>query len=420
LSYELFIARRYLKSKQRSGFLSIITFIAVGGVIIGVAALVIMLSVTNGFSGEVKNRLIGMNAHVTVGRHHGKAIDRPDTLLPRVSAAPGVLGAAPIVEGKLILATNHETHASDGVIVWGIDPESFSQVSDLPGHLQYYPEGEFHFEPPVGEKYPGIIVGASLANRLRIGPGDRVYLVSFPQEKPLEEILMDGLTPKLHPFIVTDLFASGMYHYDDTYAFVWIEDAQQVLSMEGVSSIHVRLGDMDEATDVRNLLAEELGYPFRVSDWTQQFPELFHWMELEKIVIFVALSLIIIVAAFNIMSILTMSILMKTPEIGILRAMGARAKGIRRIFVFQGLFIGVFGTTVGCLIGFVVCVLQDRFQIVSIPSDIYIISSLPVDMQPLDFLYVSAMSIGICLLASAIPARKAASLEPVDAIRYIM
>jgi lipoprotein-releasing system permease protein len=288
------------------------------------------------------------------------------------------------------------------------------------GELQYYPEGEFHFEPPVGEKYPGIIVGASLANRLRIGPGDRVYLVSFPQEKPLEEILMDGLTPKLHPFIVTDLFASGMYHYDDTYAFVWIEDAQQVLSMEGVSSIHVRLGDMDEATDVRNLLAEELGYPFRVSDWTQQFPELFHWMELEKIVIFVALSLIIIVAAFNIMSILTMSILMKTPEIGILRAMGARAKGIRRIFVFQGLFIGVFGTTVGCLIGFVVCVLQDRFQIVSIPSDIYIISSLPVDMQPLDFLYVSAMSIGICLLASAIPARKAASLEPVDAIRYIM
>jgi lipoprotein-releasing system permease protein len=417
VSYELFVARRYLKSKQRSGFLSVISFIAVGGVILGVAALVIMLSVTNGFSGEVKNRLIGMNAHVSIGRYYGTPIEHADTLMARISAMSGVRGAAPIVEAKLGMYTEKGDFA--GVVVWGIDPATFGQVSDLPDHLEYDRDGQFHFEPPEGEKYPGVIVGASLANRLRIGVGDRVFLLSI-QKRPIEEVLMDGLAPKYHPYIVTDLFASGMYHYDDTFAFVAIDDGRRMLAIDGVSAIHLRIDDLDSASSLRSKLDDDLGYPFRITDWTQQFPELFHWMELEKIVIFTALSLIIVVAAFNIMSILTMSILIKTPEIGILRAMGARAKGIARVFVFQGLFIGVFGTALGCLIGLVVCLVQDRFQIISIPSDIYIISSLPVDMQPLDFLAVSIMSIVICLLAAAIPARKAASLEPVEAIRYIV
>lgn len=416
MSYELFVARRYLKSKQRSGFLSVITFIAVGGVILGVAALVIMLSVTNGFSGEVKNRLIGMNAHVTLGRYYGTPIEQADTLAQFVQRVAGVQGVAPIVEAKLMIATDDD---ADGVIVWGIEPETFRQVSDLPDHLEYDREGQFHFGVPEGEKFPGIVIGASLATRLRVGLGDRVYLLSV-RSRPLEEVMMDGLMPKIHPFVITDLFSSGMFHYDDTYAFVDLDEARKIQQIEGVSALHLRLADMDDATDVSAQLNEQLGYPLRASDWTQQFPELFHWMELEKIVIFLALSLIIVVAAFNIMSILTMSIMIKTPEIGILRAMGARAGGIRRVFVLQGLFIGVFGTGLGNLIGLAVCVLQDRFQIVSIPSDIYIISSLPVDMQILDFAAVSVMTVVICLLAAAIPARRASSLEPVDAIRYIM
>lgn len=417
MSYELFVARRYLKSKQRSGFLSVITFIAVGGVILGVAALVIMLSVTNGFSGEVKNRLIGMNAHVSIGRYYGAPIEQADTLIAHVAGMSGVRGAAPIVEAKLGLYTDEGDFA--GVIVWGIDPSTFGQVSDLPNHLEYDKAGQFHFDPPDGGKFPGIVVGASLANRLRIGVGDRIFLLSV-QKRPIEEVLMDGLAPKYHPFVVTDLFASGMYHYDDTFAFVSIDDARRILAIDGVTAIHLRIDDLDDATTLRSQLDDDLGYPFHISDWTQQFPELFHWMELEKIVIFTALSLIIVVAAFNIMSILTMSILIKTPEIGILRAMGARAKGIARVFVLQGLFIGVFGTALGCLIGLAVCVVQDRFQVISIPSDIYIISSLPVDMQLLDFVAVTVMSVVVCLLAAAIPARKAASLEPVEAIRYIM
>ncbi|MCY3738263.1 MAG: ABC transporter permease [Gemmatimonadaceae bacterium] len=417
MGYELFVSRRYLQSKQRPGFLSVIAFIATGGVVLGVAALIIMLSVTNGFTGEVRARLIGMNAHVSVWRYHGDPIAAADTLAGRLARRPGVAATAPIVESKLVLANAEDD--MDGVVVWGVDPGSFAGVSDLPAHLYYGDDGEMHFQPRPEGGPPGIILGRSLANRLRVGLGDVVFLLSL-REQSLEDVMIGGLTPKVRSFVVNNLFESGMYHYDDNYAFISLAEAREILGVEGATNIHLRLDDLDAAIGVREELAEQLGYPYRVSDWTQQFPELFHWMELEKWVIFIALSLIIVVAAFNITSILTMSILIKTPEIGILRAMGARARGIGRVFLYQGLFIGLVGTFLGCLIGLGVCLVQDRFRIVSIPSDIYIISSLPVDMQPLDFVLVSAVSITICLLAAVLPARKAASLQPVEAIRYIV
>ena len=417
MGYEIFVSRRYLQSKQRPGFLSVIAFIATGGVIVGVAALIIMLSVTNGFTGEVKNRLIGMNAHVSVGRYHGDAIADADSLRARVARHPGVAAAAPIVESKLVLANAEDD--MDGVVVWGVDPAGFASVSDLPEHLKYGDDGEMHFDPRSGGGPPGIILGSYLASRLRVGLGDVVFLLSL-REQSLEDVMVGGLSPRVRPFVVNNLFESGMFHYDDNYAFVSLEAAREILGVEGATNIHIRLDDLDAAVPAREELAEQLGYPYRVSDWTQQFPDLFYWMELEKWVIFIALSLIIVVAAFNITSILTMSILIKTPEIGILRAMGARARGIGRVFLYQGLFIGLVGTLLGCLIGLAVCLVQDRFHIVSIPSEIYIISSLPVDMQPLDFVLVSAVSIVICLLAAVLPARKAASLQPVEAIRYIV
>ena len=417
MGYEIFVSRRYLQSKQRPGFLSVIAFIATGGVIVGVAALIIMLSVTNGFTGEVRNRLIGMNAHVSVSRYHGDAITAADTLRARAGRQPGVVATAPIIESKLVLANDEDD--MDGVVVWGVDPATFATVSDLPAHLVYGDSGEMHFEYGPGDGPPGIILGSYLASRLRVGLGDMVFLLSL-RGQSLEEVMVGGLSPRVRPFVVNNLFESGMFHYDDNYAFISLAEAREILGVDGATNIHVRLDDLDAAVGVREELAGQLGYPYRVSDWTQQFPELFHWMELEKWVIFIALSLIIVVAAFNITSILTMSILIKTPEIGILRAMGARARGIGRVFLYQGLFIGLFGTLLGCLIGLGVCLVQDRYGIVSIPSEIYIISSLPVDMQLLDFALVSAVSIVICLLAAVLPARKAASLQPVEAIRYIV
>jgi len=415
--YEFFIAKRYLQSKQRAGFISFITIIAVGGVILGVAALIIMLSVTNGFSGEVKSRLIGMNAHVSVARFHGDAIEDWSTVMDQVGGEPGVVAVAPVVEAKLVIASGDDE--MDGVFVWGVEPESFRRVSDLPKHLRYDDEESLMLDRVPDAKWPGIVLGAYLANRLRVGIGDTVYLISV-KTRSLDDILT-GLTPKVYPYVVTDLFESGMYHYDDSFAFISQAESQRILNLGGsVTALHARIDDLDQAIAIRHRLEERLGYPYRLTDWTQRFPELFQWMELEKWVIFIALSLIILVAAFNIMSILSMSILIKTPEIGILRAMGARAAGVRRLFVYQGMVIGLIGTGLGVALGLVVCLLQHHFEIITIPSEIYIINSLPVDMQPLDFLLVSSVSLVICFLASLVPARKAASLEPVEAIRYIM
>jgi len=418
LTYEIFIAKRYLRSKQNAGFLSFITFIAVGGVILGVAALVIMLSVTNGFSGEVKSRLIGMDAHVAMAKWHGDAIVDYREVIAGLESDPQLTGAAAVVKAKMgVWATKG---GFDGAVIWGVDPKTFGTVSDLPEHLRHASDKQLLFVDPEGGKLPGITLGMQLANRLKVGYGQNVYLLTFP-DADIDDVALMGLKPKLHPFVVTDLFESGMYHYDDNFGFISLAAAQEALKLgDAVTDIHLRVADLDEATAIRQRLDSQLGYPYLVTDWTRQFPELFRWMELEKWVIFIALSLIILVASFNIMSILTMSILIKTPEIGILRAMGAKARSVRRIFVYQGLFIGVFGTALGCIVGYFVCWLQDRFDLISIPSDIYIISNLPVDMQPLDFLLVSLVSLTISLLASVFPARKASALQPVEAIRYIM
>lgn len=414
MSYEFFIAKRYLQSKQHTGFISIVAFIAVSGVILGVSALIIMLSVTNGFSGEVRSRLIGMNAHVSINRYRSEPIPRADEVMERALSAEGVVAAAPVIEGKVVIAGENEM---DGLFVWGVDAETFPTVSDLTKHL-FDADRRLHLGVPSGGKHPGIVLGRHLAARLRVSIGDQVLLMTVRGME--RDDLLRGITPRIHAFVVTDLFESGMYHYDDNFGFISLSEAQRVLNIgDTATNIHLRVGNLDEAGTIRVQLEEEFGYPYQLTDWTQRFPELFEWMELEKWVIFIALSLIIVVAAFNIMSILSMSILIKTPEIGILRAMGSRTAGVRRIFVYQGAVIGGFGTALGCLAGFVICWLQSHFEIITIPSDIYIISSLPVEMRWTDFLVVSAVSLTICLLASVFPARRAASLQPVDAIRHI-
>ena len=421
MSIALFVAYRYLRSKQREGFFSVIASMAVGGVILGVAALVIILSVTNGFAGEVKNRLIGMNAHVNIRRFDGGPIADWDALLQQVKGADGVVGAAPVVDSKVIIASQFDLRRVDGIPVWGIDPATFPEVSDLTEHLRYAnPEGQLRLGLLKELNKQGIVLGEYLARRLHVGPGSEVLLMTV-QNLDVEAAVMDGFSPRPWSFFVTNHFESGMYQYDDNYAFIHLEDAQRMLELgDAVTDIHVRVVDIYQAPEIRDRLAEELGYPYQVRDWTQLFPEFFRWIELEKWAIFLALSLIVLVAAFNIMSILVMSVLIKTPEIGILRTIGCTVGEIYRIFVYQGLAIGGVGTFLGCLIGFALCWAQQRFALISIPGDMYFISSLPVDMDVVDFALVAAISMVICLATSIYPARKAAGLMPVEAIRYIM
>ena len=421
MSIALFVAARYLRSKQREGFFSVIAYMAVGGVILGVAALVIILSVTNGFAGEVKNRLIGMNAHVNIRRFDGGPIADWDALLQQVKGADGVVGAAPVVDSKVIIASQLDLGRVDGIPVWGVDPATFPAVSDLIEHLSYAnPEGQLRLGLLEELNKRGIVLGEYLARRLHVGLGSEVLLMTV-QNLDVEAAVMDGFSPRPWSFFVTNHFESGMYQYDDNYAFIHIEDAQRMLELgDAITDIHIHVADIYQAPEIRERLAEELGYPYQVRDWTQLFPEFFRWIELEKWAIFLALSLIVLVAAFNIMSILVMSVLIKTPEIGILRTIGCTVGEIYRIFIYQGLVIGGIGTCLGCLIGFALCWAQQRFALISIPGDMYFISSLPVDMSVVDFALVAAISMVICLATSIYPARKAAGLMPVEAIRYIM
>lgn len=420
MSVAFFVARRYLRSKETSGFVSVIAYMAVGGVVLGVAALIIILSVTNGFSGEIKSRLIGMNAHINIRRFDGGPIVEYRALIDKLKDWPEVVGVSPVIDSKVIIVSKRDFGRVDGIPVWGIDPQTFPTVSDLPRHLQYAEDGEVLLGDVPEMNKKGIILGEHLARRLQVGPGFEVLLLTI-RNLDVEGAVMDGFAPKTWPFLITDHFESGMYQYDDNYAFIHIEDAQRILGLgDAVTDIHLHVGDIYRAREVRDTLAEEFDYPYRVSDWSQLFPEFFRWIELEKWAIFIALSLIVLVAAFNIMSILVMSVLIKTSEIGILRAMGCTVGEIYRVFVYQGLFIGGVGTAVGSLIGFAVCYAQQRFHIISIPGDVYLINSLPVDMNVLDFVLVIAVSMTICLLTSIYPARKAASLMPVQAIRYIM
>lgn len=416
---ELFIARRYLRSSRRTGFISLISYMAVGGVVLGVAALVIILSVTNGFSGEVKNRLIGMNYHVMVTTY-GKALPDYRDALQQVMSHDEVVAAAPVISSKGVIMSKRDMRV-DGIELLGIEPESFASVSELPRHLLYDPDARILLGPLPEEEHNGIILGQELADVLKVGPGFEVLLLTVDNVDPEQVVLDGGFTPRFWPFLVSDAFSSGMYQFDRSLAFVALEDAQQVLGLgDAATHLHLRLRDIYQAGEVQKALQEKLGYPYVVRDWTQIFPEFFRWIRLEKWAIFIALSLIILVAAFNIMSILAMSVVIKTRDVGILRAMGCTASSIRRIFMLQGLIIGLVGTVLGCVLGYAVCLMQQHFHVISIPGDVYLINSLPVDMEITDFLLVSAVSLIICLLTSVYPARKAAALMPVDAIRYTM
>ena len=387
---------------------------------LGVAALVIILSVTNGFSGEIKSRLVGMNAYINIRRFDGAAIKEYRALVDKLKEWPEVIGVAPVVDSKVIIVSKRDFSRIDGIPIWGVDPATFPAVSDLSVHLQYAEKGEILLGDVTDMQKKGIILGEHLARRLQVGPGFDVLLFTI-RNLDVEEAVMDGLTPKTWPFLVTDHFESGMYQYDDNYAFIHIEDAQRILGLgDAITDVHLHVRDIYEAPAIRAALAEAFDYPYSVSDWTQLFPEFFRWIELEKWAIFIALSLIVLVAAFNIMSILVMSVLIKTPEIGILRTMGCTVGEVYRTFVYQGLIIGGAGTTLGCVLGFAVCYAQQRFQLISIPGDVYLINSLPVDMDVVDFVLVVVVSMTICLLTSIYPARKAASLMPVQAIRYLM
>jgi lipoprotein-releasing system permease protein len=409
MSYELFIALRYLKSKRRTGFISLISYFSIAGVAIGVAALIIVLSVMNGFETEVRDRIIGSDAHIRLVTFHEEGIEDYPSVIEKIKDVDHIVGISPYVMDKGLIREGPRT---EGVIVRGVDPETVGKVSDLP---QKITTGGLHLgrtDVTGKENLPGIILGRFLADRLYSTLGDTVVLFSPGASGPFSQ-------PRAKRFHIAGIFETGLYEYDDVFAYVALPEAQELFQMgDTVTGLEIKLDHYERASKVKEMIQGILGYPYFPRTWYEMHRNLFNWMKIEKWMGFIILSLIIMVAAFNIISSLIMVVLEKKKEIGILKSMGATNKSIRRIFIYEGLAVGVIGTAAGILIGWGLCAAQLKYHFFSLPSDIYFVSELPILMKLTDFTVIAVIALLLCFIASVYPAHKASTLVPVEAIRY--
>jgi len=408
MSYESFIARRYLRSTSREGFLSAVAVISLSGVALGVAAIVVVLSVMNGFEWEVRDRIVGTNAHVIVLRHDDAMIQDYRDLMERVEGVPHVEAVSPFVFTKVMLSTEYEV---DGAVLRGIDPDRELSVTEI---IENVHPREFSFD--AGDGVPGIVLGAELAYRLRVGVGEVVSVTS-----PMAMVSTAfGSVPKVRKFRVVGTFDSGMYQYDGTLAFVSIPAAQDLLSVgDEVTGIEVALDDLFLADRVDEEILNRSGRSvFQTVNWMELNRNLFTWMKMEKIVMFVILLLIVIVAGFNIAGTLTLIVMQKTRDIGILKSMGATSAGVMKVFMTEGILIGLVGTALGSLGGMTLSWILDRYEIVSLPGDIYFIETLPIRMEPVWIVGVVMAAVAVSFLATLYPSWRASRLVPVEAIRH--
>lgn len=414
MSYELFVARRYLRSKRQVKFISLITYISIAGVAIGTAALVIVLSVMNGFETEVRSRIIGFDAHAKIKTHHDQGVENFEEITARIKDTPHVVATAPYIHDRaLILASGQDR--KQGIVVKAIDPKTEASVTDLINNVNYGALNLGMIEKEGERPYPGILLGYSLADRLVVGLGDKIVLLSAAGLRVGDF----GSMPNAMNFRVAGYFETGIYDYDSNVAFIGIPQAQKLFEMGNkVSGIQLKLENMDQAAQVAEAIKNELKYPYYVETWFDVNKNLFSWMQFEKWIAFIILSLIIVVAAFNIVSTLIMVVLEKTREIGILKSMGSTNASVMKIFILQGLVAGLIGTAIGLSLGFALCWAQQEFQFFSLPADVYIISAMPILIKPLDFIGVGSAAIFLSFIATVYPAYRASQLEPVRAIRY--
>ncbi len=414
MSFEFFVSLRYLKAKRKQTFISIITFISIGGVTLGVMALIVVLAVMSGFENDLKNKILGLNAHVLVLSWDNQVAHYAQ-LAGQVEKVPGVTGATPFILTQVLLNTPQKV---TGAVLRGLEVDSARKVIILDRIIR---TGSWKaLEAPAGENsetgasLPGIILGQELAKQLGLSLGDPVSVVS-----PLGEVSPLGRVPKMRPFRLAGTFESGMFEYDSTIAFISLAQAQSFLAMPGrVTGLEVKTRDIYEADRIAKEIKARLGFPYWTKDWMRMNKNLFSALKLEKLVMFIILALIILVAAFNIVSSLIMVVMEKTKDIAVLKSMGATAGSIMKIFVLEGLIIGVVGTTLGLIGGIGLCEILKKYQFIHLPSDVYYISSLPVLMKGPDILLIVVAAIGITFVATLYPAWQASRLDPVEALRY--
>ncbi|MGA6992581.1 MAG: lipoprotein-releasing ABC transporter permease subunit [Candidatus Deferrimicrobiaceae bacterium] len=408
LPVEYFIGLKYLLAKRKQTFISIITAISISGVAVGVMALIIVLAVMNGFEREVKDRILGATAHVHVTSLEGSVTD-PFALARRVDAMAGVVAASPYLFSQVMISSGT---ASSGAILRGVDIPTIGKVTRLPRDIR---KGRLEdLAKKTASGLPGIILGKELAANLGVSPGDLVEVLV-----PGGNITPMGAFPGIARFRVAGLSESGMYEYDSSFTYVSLEEAGRLMGMEGrATGVEVKVDDIYQAGRIATRIREELGYPYWAKDWMQSNRNLFSALKLEKVVMFIILVLIVMVAAFNIISTLIMVVMDKTRDIAVLMTLGATRKMVRKIFALEGLLIGLAGTVAGSILGTLLCYLLRRYEFIRLPSDVYYISTLPVDLSPEILILVGASSILICFLATLYPSRQASLVDPAEAIRY--
>jgi lipoprotein-releasing system permease protein len=404
MNFELFIAKRYLTAKRKQAFISVITFISTLGIAIGVMALIIAIALITGFQDDVQDKILGSTAHLMVQHYLGEGLSDYPELIKDIKADEEVVGVSPVVYDYVLLTGPYKT--SPGVIR-GIDFDlemaSSKWLQDMQGSL-----------PEPGESIPGVLLGQDLALSTGAGIGDMVNVIT-----PSFRLSPTALIPRQKRFRVTGIFQTGLYEFDNTTALISLENAQKLFRLEDkISLLQVRIENIFRAEEVSDRIKDVLPKETYVTTWMEMNKPLFSALKLEKQLLFLTITLIVIVASLNIVATLILMVMDKTREIGIMIAMGATAKNIRKIFFFQGAMIGIIGTAVGTALGLFWNWLANTFELIKVPVDIYHIAYVPFRLKVLDLALIVGVALLISFLSTLFPSHRASKIDPVVALKY--
>ena len=408
MSFEFFVARRYLFSHRKQAFIYVISLMSIIGVALGVAALVVVLGVYNGLTTDMRDKILGANAHGIVLSYIPDAFGKNPGLRDEILRTPGVTGATPFIYTEVMLSSGDGVK---GLMLRGVDPRTAPGVLSM---LKAIKKGSIN-GLETGDGTPGIIIGEELAKHIGLGMGSRVNLLSPSGEKTTA-----GFQPRIRPFEVAGIFKTGMYEYDSSLAFVTLDAARELLGLDPgfLSGIEITVDDVYRADEITKELTDNIGNPFYARSWMDMNANLFAALKLEKIGMFILLIMVVLIGSFSIVATLVMLVMEKTRDIAVMMSMGATRKMIRRIFMYQGTIIGFVGTMLGYALGLTVGYLLKRYQFIKLPENVYTLDHLPIIITVPDVLIIGGAAMLLCFLSTLSPARQASRLKPADALRY--